>query len=166
MTRRTPIAHTSSHGNTHAGIGASDDIASRMSSRNHAQNAPGSLQGDAARVPAPSGLPTVQNAAEPDLVRSRGILAALATAPAASAVDDPEPTTSNLVDRFNRHVALVNLGTLPRMRLTWHIAAARGLHKLLADRAIEQDDAVAGDVALGAPHWLTFSDTQVVQHAK
>lgn len=77
-----------------------------------------------------------------------------------------EPTTDTLVSRFYKHVALVNTGELPRKRLTWHIAAARGLHKLLAERAIEQDDTLAGDVALGAPHWLTFSDTQVVQQCK
>ena len=85
-------------------------------------------------------------------------------------MEPSEDSTETLVARFNKHVNAINAYHAGRVVMSrklnvWHTAAARGLHKLLAERAIEQDDTVAGDVALGAPHWLTFSDEQVVQNA-
>lgn len=95
--------------------------------------------------------------------------------------DEVEQSTDMLVARFNKHVSAVNTrmayvasshycievrASLYERRLTWHMCAARGLHKLLAERAVKNDDNIAGNAALGAPHWLTYSDTQIAQRAK
>lgn len=84
-------------------------------------------------------------------------------------VEMDEESTDRLVSRFNKHVNAINayhagtVGMSRRLNM-WHTAAARGLHKLLSERAVTGDgDEQAGNVALGAPHWLTFSDEQVKQ---
>jgi len=72
-------------------------------------------------------------------------------------VDIDEASTESLIERFNRHVDMVQSHTLSTSRMVYEVCCARGLHKLLAERACEGDDD-AGNVALGAPHWLTFND--------
>lgn len=68
-------------------------------------------------------------------------------------IDDD--STDTLIARFYRHCEAVERNTRD---MVWHILCARGLHKLLAERAITADDEQAGNVALGAPHWLTYND--------
>jgi hypothetical protein len=75
----------------------------------------------------------------------------------------PEPEyqpTAKLIERFRKHVdAVPSLPLLSPMR-AYHIYCAGGLHKLLADRALQGDEE-AGNVALGAPHWLTFNPSEM-----
>lgn len=71
---------------------------------------------------------------------------------------DTEPSTEQLIARFHKHVQAVESNTLATKALVWHIYAAKGYHKLLAERAVTMDDDMAGDVALGAAHWVTYND--------
>lgn len=72
-------------------------------------------------------------------------------------IDIDEEPTARLVARFNKHVQSVSLNTITTRYKLYHIFCAKGLHKLLAERAVTLDDDEAGNVALGAPHWVTFN---------
>lgn len=71
-------------------------------------------------------------------------------------VEVDECATAVLIARFNAHVAAVESNTSNVRRRVYDILCAKGLHKLLAERAL-QDDEDAGNTALGAPHWVTFN---------
>jgi hypothetical protein len=68
-------------------------------------------------------------------------------------------TTHQLIVRFNKHCARAPILPFGPVR-TYHVAAARGLHKLLTQLALDGDEDAA-NAALGAPHFITFSDAQV-----
>lgn len=76
-----------------------------------------------------------------------------------------DESTERLVERFLKHVSAIEranagrLGLSQRLRF-WHMTCARGLRSILTERALAGDDA-AGNAALGAPHFLTFSPFQV-----
>lgn len=71
-------------------------------------------------------------------------------------VEADEESTQALNERYMRHVAAVNQGAEGAKRV-YHISVARGLYKILTERAL-QGDTVA---VFGAPHWLVYSDEQV-----
>jgi len=72
-------------------------------------------------------------------------------------VETDELTTDALIERFHKHVSAVRSNTLSVKNKVWSIYMAKGLHKLLSQRAIDDDDEKAGNVALGAPHFVTFN---------
>jgi len=72
-------------------------------------------------------------------------------------VELDELPTSELIARFNKHVAAVQARTLSTKRMVYSIYCAKGYHKDIAQRALAGDD-TAGNVALGAPHWVTYND--------
>jgi hypothetical protein len=80
------------------------------------------------------------------------------TRAAAMAKAEPYETTEMLIARFLMHCDRIERAAFGPGR-AYHVACARGLHKLLADRAC-QGDAAAEYAALGAPHFITFSDEQ------
>lgn len=76
-------------------------------------------------------------------------------------MQEARESTLSLNERFLRHCHAVEHKTLNATLKLYHMACARGLHRILTERAL------AGDMsaAYGAPHWLTYSDEQVAQHA-
>lgn len=72
-------------------------------------------------------------------------------------VECDEVSTEDIIARFYRHADAVRTNAIDTKLVMWHIYAAKGYHKLLAERALEGDDE-AGNVALGAPHWVTYND--------
>ena len=77
--------------------------------------------------------------------------------------NETEPTTEELVERFNRHCDAVERNGIATATFVYHVLCAKGLHKLLAERAYTLDDDKAGDVALGAQHWVTYNDGTLSQ---
>lgn len=73
-------------------------------------------------------------------------------------IEVDELSTESLTARFYNAVNAVQSHTLSTKRLVYEVYRAKGLHKLLAERATEgEGDEQAGNVALGAPHWVTFN---------
>lgn len=75
-------------------------------------------------------------------------------------VPNDERDNAEIAARYLRHVRIVNnaCGSIADGMRLWHMCAARGLYALLWERGGHES-------AIGAPHWLLYSDEQVKRHA-
>lgn len=81
---------------------------------------------------------------------------------AGSAAADDAVSLRTLDARLAKHIAAFETGATPR---AWHLAAARGLYSLIGE-AISKGADPSELTMLGAPHWLLYSDEQVMKHAE
>lgn len=71
---------------------------------------------------------------------------------------DIEPSTEQLMARFNKHVTAVESNTLKTKQYVYAVLCARGLRSLIVERALDTGDDATLDLVWGAPHWLTYND--------
>lgn len=116
-----------------------------ISQANSSQDARGS------RFSGSAGERDAMHAARPSRVDGANLVRAAAEREAARDAENAE-----IAARYLRHVRIVNnaCGSIADGMRLWHMCAARGLYALLWERGGHES-------AIGAPHWLLYSDEQV-----